>query len=543
MPEPTPIVHRGVTLTLRRCRRIQRWIDAHPSISRVALARQVCQWFGWTLPNGELAERSARRLLQRLHDQQLIRLPPSRRASPSRSKTSPSPPACPPAPVPWPDEGPRRRRDSPLLVRPILPSERPAWQALFAQHHYLGFSPPVGEWLGYAAFFDGELVAVAAWGAASLKNRPRDAWIGWDEPTKTRRLSFVVNNTRFLVLPAGQNIPHLASRVLGAMLRRLSRDWQATYRHPLYLAETFVDERRFQGTCYRAANWLRLGTTRGFSRRGRSYQPHGHPKAVWVYPLRPDAIERLQASGPPTPSSSPKETPLVPPGFDPERLPLVGEDGLMDLLHTIPDVRSRQGLRHPLVTVIALAVLAMLCGHCSFEAIAQFAASLPVELRKRLGARRPEPPSEPTFRRVLSRLPADQVDAVITQWIARNALRFNSAIAVDGKTLRGSRDAGSPPVHLLSALLNPQGVVVAQTRVPAKTNEIPCIQSLLEPLPLDGAVVTADALHTQRETARFLVQNKDADYLFFAKDNQPQLRQDIEQFDLSSAFPPSARNR
>ncbi len=401
----------------------------------------------------------------------------------------------------------------------------------------------MGEWLGYVAFFDGQLVAVAAWAAASLKNRPRDAWIGWDESTKARRLPFVVNNTRFLVLPAGQRIPHLASRVLGAMLRRLSRDWQTSYHHPVYLAETFVDERRFQGTCYRAANWLRLGSTQGFARRGRSYQPHGHPKAVWVYPLRPDAIERLRAPQPPTPPSSPKETPLLPPGFDPERLPLVGQDGLLDLLQTIPDVRSRRGLRHPLATVLALAVLAMLCGHSTFEAIAQFAASLPAELRKRLGARRPEPPSEPTFRRVLSRLPADQVDAVISRWIARNALPFASAVAVDGKTLRGSRDADSPPVHLLSALLNPQGVVLAQTRVPAKTNEIPCLQPLLEPLPLDGAVVTADALHTQRDTARFLVEDKHADYLFLVKDNNSQLRQDIEQLDLANSFPPSAGNR
>jgi len=539
MPEASTIVHRGVALTVRRCRRIQRWIDANPSSSRVALARQVCQWFGWTLPNGELAERSARRLLQRLHDRGEIRLPPPRRACRPRSKTTSSRPCGPPpAPVPWPEETPRRLADSPLLVRPILPSERPAWQALLAQHHYLGFRPLVGEWLGYAAFFDGELVAVAAWAAASLKNRPRDEWIGWDEPTKTRRLSFVVNNARFLVLPTGRDIPHLASRVLGAMLRRLSRDWQATYRHPVYLAETFVDEQRFQGTCYRAANWQRLGTSRGFSRRGHSYQAHGHPKAVWVYPLRPDARERLRAPWPPTPVI-PKEAPVHPCEFDVERLPLVGEDGLLDLLQTIPEVRARRGLRHPLVTVLALTVLALLCGHSSFEAIAQFAARLSPEFRKRLGARRPEPPSEPTFRRVLSRLPADEVDAVISEWLARQSLRLGCAIAVDGKSLRGSRDGSSPPVHLLSALLHRQGVVVAQTRVPAETNEIPCFQSLLESLPLDGAMVTADALHTQHDTARFLVQDKNADYLFLAKDNQPQLRQDIELLNLT-AFPPSA---
>lgn len=232
----------------------------------------------------------------------------------------------------------------------------------------------------------------------------------------------------------------------------------------------------------------------------------------------------------------------MPPGeLDLERLPLTGEDGLLDLLLTIPEVRCPRGRRHPLSTVLALTVLGLLCGYTSFEAIAQFAARLSPEFRFRLGARRPEPPSEPTIRRVLTRLPADTVEALLTGWLARQSLRLGTAIAVDGKTLRGSRDGATPPVHLLSALLHPQGVVLAQTRVSDKTNEIPCLEPLLDPLPLDGTMVTADALHTQRDTARFLVEAKKADYLLIAKDNQPRLRQDIELLNLT-AFPPSARN-
>lgn len=537
MSEPSEIVHRGITLTLRRCRRIQRLIDADPSMTRVALSRRVCELFRWTLPGGELAERSGRRLLQRLHDRGAIRLPASRR--PLRD------PACLPAPTlasasapppPWPEGGTRRDASSSLLVRPLVPAERAAWRALLHTHHYLGFRPLVGESLGYAAFFDGELVAVSAWAAASLKNRPRDGFIGWDEATKAKHLPWVVNNVRFLVLPSAQSLPHLASRVLGATLRRLSRDWQATYHHPVYLAETFVDETRFRGTCYRAANWIHVGSTQGFGRHGRHYRRHACPKAVWVYPLRADALERLRA---PRPTHSPalEAPPMRDCDLDLERLPLTGEDGLLELLASIPEVRCRRGQRHPLVTVLALVLLALLCGHTSFEAIAQFAARLSAELRRRLGARRPEPPSEPTIRRLLSRLPADLVDARLTGWLARQSLRLNVAIAVDGKTLRGSRDGSSPAVHLLSALLHHKGVVVAQTRVSDKTNEIPCIKPLLEPLPLEGALVTADALHTQRDTARFLVEEKKADYLFVAKDNQPALRRDIELLHLT-AIPP-----
>jgi hypothetical protein len=115
------------------------------------------------------------------------------------------------------------------------------------------------------------------------------------------------------------------------------------------------------------------------------------------------------------------------------------------------------------------------------------------------------------------------------------------AVAVDGKTLRGGHDHGQPAPHLLSAILHQEAVVIGQIAVAEKTNEIPKLPQLLEPLPLEGAVVTADALHTQQDTARYLVETKKADYLFIVKDNQPTLRQDIADLDLKS-FPPSAHH-
>ena len=114
-------------------------------------------------------------------------------------------------------------------------------------------------------------------------------------------------------------------------------------------------------------------------------------------------------------------------------------------------------------------------------------------------------------------------------------------MAVDGKTLRGGHDHGQPAPHLLSAILHQEAVVLGQIAVEEKTNEIPKLPQLLDPLPLEGAVVTADALHTQQDTARYLVETKKADYLFIVKDNQPTLRQDIVDLDLKS-FPPSTHH-
>ena len=142
---------------------------------------------------------------------------------------------------------------------------------------------------------------------------------------------------------------------------------------------------------------------------------------------------------------------------------------------------------------------------------------------------------------MLQRIDADRLDARIGPWLADQHLLAGRAVAVDGKTVRRGHDAGQPAPHLLSAILHQEAVVIGQIAVQEKTNEIPKLPELLEPLPLAGAVVTADALHTQKETARHIVETKKADYLFIAKDNQPTLRQDIADLNLT-AFPPSSHN-
>jgi hypothetical protein len=423
----------------------------------------------------------------------------------------------------------------PLAVRLVRAEERARWQALLAEHHYLSGAHMVGEALWYVATAGAEWVALLAWAAAALKCRPRDGWIGWTPPLQWRRLRFVVNNVRFCLLPPAR--PNLASQVLARNLRRLSADWERAYGHPVLLAETFVDPRRFRGTCYRAAGWQCLGTTRGFAKQNTRYVAHGAPKTVWVRPLRPGAVAALTAPFPP-PCARPREDG---PMLDPNRLPLDGAGGLMELLRRVPDPRHRRGVRHPVRTVVALAVCAAVAGARSFTAIAQWAQGLNREALRRLGATRPTPPSEPTIRRVLQSVDADALDAQLGPWLLQVAGRPGAALSVDGKTLRGGHARGQAAPHLLSAILHQDAVVVAQAAVPATTNEIPVLPALLAPLPLVGSVVTADALHTHADTARFLVEEKHAEYVFTVKDNQSTLRDDIATLGLT-AFPPSGHN-
>ena len=420
-------------------------------------------------------------------------------------------------------------------VRLVRAEERAQWQQTLAEHHYLGCPRPVGEALWYVATAGTEWVACLAWATAALKCRPRDTWIGWTPPLQWRRLPLVVTNVRFCLLPPTR--PNLASRVLALTCRRLSADWAWAHGHPVLLAETFVDPTRFRGTCYLAAGWQCLGVTRGFAKRNMRYVAHGRPKTVWVRPLRPGAVAALTAPFPP-PWTGPREDA---PMLDANRLPLEGAGGLLDLLQVVPDPRHRRGVRHPVRTVLAVAICAAVAGARSFTAIAQWTRGLSAEALRRLGATRRMPPSEPTIRRVLQAVDADALDAQLGPWLLQVAARPGAALSVDGKTLRGGHARGQAAPHLLSAILHQDAVVVAQAAVPTTTNEIPALPALLRPLPLAGTVVTADALHTQADTARFLVEDKHADYVFTVKDNQATLKDDIAALRLE-AFPPAGHD-
>lgn len=424
-----------------------------------------------------------------------------------------------------------------VTLRLITPQERPRWDHLMRSHHYLGLRCLGGRHLRYVALWRGEWIALLGWQAAALKCRPRDAWIGWPAHLQFQRLHLIANNGRFLIL-APVRIPHLASRLLGLNLRRLSSDWQAAYGHPLLLAETFVDPSRFSATCYRAANWIFLGTTRGFAKTGSKYLFHNQPKQVWIYPLHRRARQWL---------ADPVEQPLWRCTMNLNAFSSRQLQKLHELLRSLPDTRHRRGLRHRLSAVLTIAVAAVLSGAKGYTAVAEYAQSLSQEQLKRLGGRynrrtqRFEPPSEPTLRRVIQTADAEAIDQAVGPWFL-SVCQDKGPLAVDGKSLKGAREASGAEVRLLSAFLQHQGVTVAQRQVQSHSNEIPEMKPLLDPLPLQGRLITADALHTQRETARWLVEEKGADYLFTVKDNQGGLKQDLEALD-EAAFSPAGGNR
>ncbi|MFH1076972.1 MAG: ISAs1 family transposase [Pseudomonadota bacterium] len=431
-----------------------------------------------------------------------------------------------------------------LELRLICPHEKDQWKEMMQLHHYLGFGRIVGESLCYVASINGQWLALIGWGSAALHCRHRESGIGWNSEIKSKRLHFIANNVRFLILPQGR-IPNLASYVLARNIERLSQDWERCYAHPILFAETFVDPSRFRGTCYHAAGWLCLGTTQGYGKRGKHYVSHGCQKTYWLRPMTTNSSSQITAPFPPKYEVKMKKTTalrqssMTTLSFDPNKLPLEGEGSLIDMLRTIVDPRKPRGVRYPVATVVAIAVCAALSGARSFISIAEYASGLSRETLRRLGGKRHRAPSEPTIRRVCQKLDAAALDRKVGDWIANLVSPKDKAIAIDGKTLRGSFDNNTKPIHLLSAVLHQEALVLAQINVEAKTNEIPMLPKLIAHIPLQGAVITADAIHTQRETARYIVEKKKADYLFTVKDNQQTLKQDILDLNIQT-FPPSS---
>lgn len=277
------LVVQGRRLTPADLFRIRQLIAGNPGWSRRRLSEVLCTEWEWRNGNGRMKDMAARSLLVKLQARGVIDLPPRRQTPSNRmicrrlSRQN------------WdtnPVAGPLRDLGPPD-VREISTdsAERIRFAAALAEHHYLGYRGTVGENLQYMVTDKtGRLLACLLFSSAAWKCRPRDEYIGWNPQLRARNLNLLTNNTRFLILPSVR-VPHLASWILGKVLRRLSGDWQQKYGHPIVLVETFVEQQRFAGTSYRASNWIRLGSTTGRSRQDRERTLRVPVKDVYVYPL------------------------------------------------------------------------------------------------------------------------------------------------------------------------------------------------------------------------------------------------------------------
>jgi hypothetical protein len=421
--------------------------------------------------------------------------------------------------------------------------ERDRFDQMLIEGHYLHNVEIVGEQLRYVAEYQGQWVALMIWSAGAYKLKLREQWIGWSDRQKKRRLPLVVNNSRFFI-PEPYHIPNLASKVMKLVLQRLRADWQQVYGHGVLIAETFVDPSRFQGTAYKASGWTLLGNTKGFERSRKDfYQAHDRPKQLWVRELQEAARTILR--GPNLPKDLQSCEQDRPPDCpqSPEEL-----DRMRTFFKNLPEWRSRR-CPHRLDSLVAVTVCAMLCKVCLGQRdLAAFARNLTREQMKALGFPRDWSkrihtylaPSETTFARLLRHLDHQALQRELLRWLDQLLGKRDPTgdqVSVDGKELLNSQG-----MAVVSASSVESGRWLGSEPVAEKSNEIPAAQQLLQRVDLDGSLVTADAMHTQTETGRIVVQEKGGDYLFTVKGNQKGVVDNARKLyqNLARVFSPSA---
>jgi len=267
---------------------IRRMIVNHPDWHRTRLSKELCKRWRWRTDNGQLKDMACRSMLRKLEQKGLIELPAPLHNGNRKRRIHDIPHSCEPIETDLKDIQPVK-----LLAIHSRGVEDNLFHCLMDRYHYLGCKGHVGEHMKYYAVDSQERpLACLLFGSAAWKTAPRDQFIGWNRTVRKQNLRFITNNTRFLILP-WVRVPHLASFILGACLRRLRQDWIQKYGHEVFMVETFVDRTRFTGTCYRAANWINVGCSKGRSRQDRHNQFNVSIKDIYVYPLTDDYKERL----------------------------------------------------------------------------------------------------------------------------------------------------------------------------------------------------------------------------------------------------------
>ena len=294
----TNFVFRGRHITPEVLCQINSVVNRYWDKGRTAISRQLCLLWDWRQENGTLKDQVCRLLLRRLEDKQLITLPPPKRGiSNHPNRRYYIPPDPPPEYPSYPLEG-RVKDLSPVKLYMVRRTKDEAlWNYLVYRYHYKSYRIIVGPHLKYLAYSGGAPIACLSWSASVFHIESRNLFIGWNHDARSKNIRHIANNNRFLILP-WVRIKNLASHLLSLSARVIARDWETFYGYPIYLLETFVDKNLFAGTCYKAANWLPVGQTKGHAKKKARFYYHGQKKDVYVYPLVRDFRSLLTSSNP-----------------------------------------------------------------------------------------------------------------------------------------------------------------------------------------------------------------------------------------------------
>ena len=268
----------GRDFTPKELQTILEIIAEDPQRTRAHISRLVCKAIDWYKPNGGLKDMSCRVALLRMQKDGLLTLPP-----PTHHQEK-----CRPHIQISALTNPKNHITTPVEALPDLHLEKSAlFREYIHRYHYLGYTPLPGAQLRYFALSNGQILALFGFGAAAWKTLPRDNFIGWNHEQRQKRLHLIVNNARFLILP-WVNSKNLASKLLAMIAKRIPQDWSSIYGYKPVLLETFVESHRFHGTCYKAANWIHVGQTKGRGKLDIHNSASLPKKDIFLLPLTPN---------------------------------------------------------------------------------------------------------------------------------------------------------------------------------------------------------------------------------------------------------------
>lgn len=276
------IVYHGRQVTHKDIVFIKALIANNPDKSRWFISRELCRQWNWRQRNGVLKDMVCRGLLLKLESEGLITLPARKRTTnnPFLNRRPPEHIEVDQTPIVS-----KLEDIQPIELRYVRNSRyEKVYNSLIHEHHYLGYTQPVGEKLKYIAFSNGRPIACIGWTSAVRHIGCRDRFIGWSLEARKKNLHLIAYNTRFLVLP-WIHTQNLCSHLLSLSASIIPKDWLRVYNHPIYFLETFVDVERFKGISYKASNWILLGKTTGRGKNDQTHKQNRSLKAVFGYPL------------------------------------------------------------------------------------------------------------------------------------------------------------------------------------------------------------------------------------------------------------------
>lgn len=379
-------------------------------------------------------------------------------------------------------------------------------ETLLSRLHPLGTKKAIGRRMCYVASYRGEWLAVLLFDRAALRNKHREARIGWNKGQLAARIQHIANNSRFLMLPAYQGVKNLASKILSLATDRISDDWMKHYGVPLLAVETYVDPQHNdnQGTCYLAAGWEKLGLSSGYEAYN---EERTSGKWYFLKGLHRDSYAALRAEIPHALLSGVKNVSGESNNnyvLDASKIKL---QELRIALAQIEDPRGKQGVRYPFVPLLSLCICAVISGYTQYRQIADWIKKLPAPDRVRFGMPGHRTPDESTIGDFIRAIDPVQLQQALQHWLQqtyKKDIDFKE-VSLDGKALRGtSADAGQQSA-VLNVFATELGIVIEHLPTQKGGGEKNAARQFLNSgMDLSNKVVLADAIHTDQQLVETL---------------------------------------